>query len=42
MAGLDDFGGLAFLGCQAWEWTHLITGDHEVLVNGTIENGEQQ
>ena len=19
-------GGLAFLSCQAWEWTHLITG----------------
>src|SRR5687768_10535459 len=30
-------GGLAFLGCQAWEWTHLITGEHEVLVNGNIE-----
>ena len=31
-------GGLAFLGCQAWEWTHLITGDHAVLINGQIEN----
>ncbi len=31
-------GGLAFLGCQAWEWTHLITGEHEVLVNGTIQS----
>lgn len=30
-------GGFAFLGCQAWEWTHLILGDHEVLINGTIE-----
>jgi cytochrome c oxidase subunit 3 len=30
-------GGLAFLGCQAWEWTHLITGEHEVLVNGTLQ-----
>lgn len=30
-------GGFAFLGCQAWEWTHLITGDHEVLINGTIQ-----
>ncbi|HEY8689201.1 MAG TPA: cytochrome c oxidase subunit 3 [Chitinophagaceae bacterium] len=30
-------GGLAFLGCQAWEWTHLITGQHEVLVNGVIQ-----
>ncbi|MBK6826755.1 MAG: cytochrome c oxidase subunit 3 [Chitinophagaceae bacterium] len=24
-------GGLAFLGCQAWEWHHLITGEHAVL-----------
>lgn len=31
-------GGFAFLGCQAWEWTHLITGDHAVLVNGQIEH----
>jgi len=30
-------GGLAFLGCQAWEWHHLITGEHAVLVNGKIE-----
>src|SRR5690349_14297152 len=30
-------GGLAFLGCQAWEWTHLITGEHAVLANGHIE-----
>ena len=30
-------GGLAFLGCQAWEWTHLLTGEHPVLVNGKIE-----
>jgi cytochrome c oxidase subunit 3 len=30
-------GGLAFLGCQAWEWHHLITGQHPVLVNGQIE-----
>src|SRR5215210_5301434 len=26
-------GGLAFLGCQAWEWHHLITGEHPVLVS---------
>ena len=32
------FGGLAFLGCQAWEWTHLITGDHQVLVNGVVQH----
>ena len=30
-------GGLAFLGCQAWEWHHLITGEHAVLVNGQID-----
>jgi cytochrome c oxidase subunit III len=30
-------GGLAFLGCQAWEWTHLLTGEHAALVNGKIE-----
>lgn len=30
-------GGLAFLGCQAWEWHHLITGEHLVLVDGQFE-----
>jgi cytochrome c oxidase subunit 3 len=30
-------GGFAFLGCQAWEWHHLITGEHAVLANGQIE-----
>lgn len=25
-------GGIAFLGCQAWEWTHLLTGEHNVLI----------
>lgn len=30
-------GGFAFLACQAWEWTHLITGEHAVLANGKIE-----
>jgi len=30
-------GGLAFLSCQAWEWHHLITGEHAVLANGQIE-----
>src|SRR5215211_1375416 len=29
-------GGIAFLACQAWEWTHLITGEHAVLVDGKI------
>ena len=30
-------GGIAFLSCQAWEWHHLITGEHAVLVDGKIE-----
>src|SRR5258705_6534608 len=30
-------GGLAFLGCQAWEWHHLITGEHAVLVDSKIQ-----
>jgi cytochrome c oxidase subunit 3 len=30
-------GGLAFLSCQAWEWHHLITGEHAVLADGKIE-----
>lgn len=30
-------GGLAFLGCQAWEWHHLITGQHAVFADGKIE-----
>jgi cytochrome c oxidase subunit 3 len=30
-------GGLAFLGCQAWEWYHMLTGDHAVLMNGQID-----
>jgi cytochrome c oxidase subunit 3 len=30
-------GGFAFLACQAWEWTHLITGQHAVLSEGKIE-----
>jgi cytochrome c oxidase subunit 3 len=30
-------GGLAFLGCQAWEWHHLLTGEHIVLADGKIE-----
>src|SRR6188474_1294327 len=28
---------LAFLGCQAWEWHHLITGEHVVLADGKLE-----
>ena len=30
-------GGAAFLGCQAWEWTHLLTGEHvAMLSDGTL------
>ena len=30
-------GGIAFLGCQAWEWTHLLTGEHvAMLSDGTL------
>jgi len=32
-------GGLAFLSCQAWEWHHLITGEHVVLA--TSDNGKK-
>ena len=35
---LTILGGIAFLSCQAWEWTHMITGDHAVLVKGQIEH----
>ncbi|MES2883022.1 MAG: cytochrome c oxidase subunit 3 [Bacteroidota bacterium] len=30
-------GGLAFLGCQAWEWTHMLTGEHAVLVGNQLD-----
>jgi cytochrome c oxidase subunit 3 len=30
-------GGAAFLACQAWEWTHMITGEHAVLVDGHLD-----
>lgn len=30
-------GGFAFLSCQAWEWNHLINGEHAVLVNGALD-----
>jgi cytochrome c oxidase subunit III len=30
-------GGFAFLSCQAWEWTHLLTGEHVAMLNnGTL------
>jgi len=31
---LTIIGGVAILSCQAWEWTHLLTHMHTVLVNG--------
>ena len=30
---LTIIGGVAFLSCQAWEWTHLLTGEHIALLN---------
>ena len=30
-------GGFAFLACQVWEWTHLITGQHAVMIDGAIK-----
>jgi cytochrome c oxidase subunit III len=34
---LTIIGGAAFLSCQAWEWTHLLTGEHVALLNdGTL------
>lgn len=30
-------GGFAFLACQAWEWHHLITGEHATLIDGQIQ-----
>lgn len=34
---LTIIGGIAFLSCQAWEWTHLLTGQHVALLhNGTL------
>ena len=32
-------GGILFLLCQAWEWTHLLTGEHNVLVQNA-ESGK--
>jgi cytochrome c oxidase subunit 3 len=34
-------GGLAFLSCQAWEWHHLLTGEHVVLADGKLEMAVQ-
>ena len=30
-------GGFAFLACQAWEWTHLITAEHAVIADGRMD-----
>jgi cytochrome c oxidase subunit III len=30
-------GGFAFLACQAWEWAHLIGGEHAVYTGNAIE-----
>lgn len=33
-------GGFCFLGCQAWEWTHFITGsDAGAIINGKVFHG---
>ncbi|MCU0423849.1 MAG: cytochrome c oxidase subunit 3 [Bacteroidia bacterium] len=34
-------GGAAFLGCQAWEWTHFIAGTEQgkTLLDGTVIKG---
>ena len=41
MDGLDNFGGLVFLGCQAWEWSHFIHGTDagSRLLDGSIIYG---
>jgi cytochrome c oxidase subunit 3 len=35
--GWTVVGGIAFLACQAWEWTHLITGEHAVLAGNQLD-----
>ncbi len=35
--GWTIVGGLAFLSCQAWEWHHMITGEHATLIDGQIK-----
>lgn len=35
--GWTIVGGLAFLGCQAWEWSHLLTGTHAVLNGNQLD-----
>ena len=33
-------GGLTFLGCQAWEWTHFIVGTGKATLGTVFENGK--
>lgn len=35
-------GGLAFLGCQAWEWTHFIVGTGEATIAQRFVDGSWQ
>ena len=32
-------GGLTFLGCQAWEWSHFITGTDTATIGDVVVNG---
>ncbi len=32
-------GGIAFLGCQAWEWTHFINGTEAGTIGDVVKNG---
>ncbi len=34
------FGGITFLGCQAWEWTHFIVGTGEPTIADAFINGK--
>ncbi|MCH8904945.1 MAG: cytochrome c oxidase subunit 3 [Bacteroidetes bacterium] len=37
--GLTIIGGIMFLGCQAWEWTHMLTGEHPINLAGNPYGG---
>lgn len=37
--GLTIVGGLMFLSCQAWEWTHMLTGHHVIDFSGNPYGG---
>ncbi|MCO6357599.1 cytochrome c oxidase subunit 3 [Roseivirga pacifica] len=32
-------GGIAFLGCQAWEWSHFISGTDTATISDVVVNG---